>query len=485
MPTPEKASFSFRILSPDGAVEPVARDRSGWTRGLASLVNQELLGRRAGPVHPRVQQLLERFGFEFEPVSEPGHLRFQPPAAHMLQRATTYAEARVRAIAADLGMPFDRVEGVNVVDGSAELLQGYLRLIHGDGDLYGAEPYFLAHPRPHLLLRQTSCLQKYSVARDWDLAATPLPRCLYEISDSFRGEPEDDLQLAFRLRRFRLPEAHLYSRSVEESVAQAERVDALVHDDLARHVGEVAVLVTATHEFAARHHDFLTGLAVRAGAPVLLKECVPGALCEDGVEVDVEYKFVDAAGFARELSTFQIDELITRSFGMPGTTMHAVPVGSAERFIFAAFDRIARIEDGGGSARLPLWLSPVGARLVWELDRAPRADVVDALCRALVGRGLVVDIDDRHVALVDKIATAQAELVPLLLLLDPVSGPDRVGVRSFETGETNVMALRELLDDPRLAGELDQGALRCKPNRLAERPVTADRPGWWGGQRGD
>lgn len=144
----KKARHAFFILSPNGGVETLGRDRSNWTRGLASLVDQEVLGRRRGPIHPRVEQLLRQFGFEFEPVSEPGHMRFQPLAAHMLECVTMYAEGRSRAIAADLGIPFDRVEGVNVVDGSAPILQDYLRLIHGEENLYGAEPSRIASLRP-------------------------------------------------------------------------------------------------------------------------------------------------------------------------------------------------------------------------------------------------------------------------------------------------------------------------------------------------
>jgi threonyl-tRNA synthetase len=471
-----RARPTVQVITSDGGIEPLGRDRAAWARGLASLVDQEVLGRRRGPVHPRVRQLLARFGFEFEPASEPGHMRFQPSAAQMLQRVTTYAEARARAIAADLGIPFDRVEGVNVIDGSAPVLRDYLRLIHGEGDLYGAQPYFLAPPRPHLLLRQTACLQKYSVAQEWDSAATVLPRCLYELSDSFRGEPEDDLQLSFRLRRFRVPEAHLHARSLDESVAQAERVHALISSDLAGHTGEVALLVTATHEFVRRHRGFLVRLTARAGAPALLKEIPPGALCQDGVEIDVEYKFVDATGFARELSTFQIDELITRSVGVsrpeaPVTTIHTVPIGSAERFVFAAFDRIARLEADGGRARLPLWLSPVAVRLAWDRDQAPPPGVVDALCLALEAHRLTVDIDDRPMPLAEKVAAADTELVPLVLLLGRASTADLVEVRCFDNERTSTMRLPDLLVDQGLHDELDAGRLPPLPRRLSARPV--------------
>ncbi|MET0133340.1 MAG: hypothetical protein ABW215_07075 [Kibdelosporangium sp.] len=485
--TPPRAAW--HVLTRDGAWLPVDPTSGpdlglGAGPGLASLVEQEFGSRRVAPEHPRVRQLQAVFGFEFEPLAEPGHMRYQAPAADMMRRAVGYAESRARAVAADLGMPYDRIDGVTVLDGTSAALAEYLSLTGSDEELYGGDPYLLAPPRAGLLLRQTACLQKYAMAREWDPARTPLPRCVFEISDSYRGEPDDELRLGFRLRRFRLPEAHLYGRSIAESVRHAERLHARYLDDLAQVADEVVLLVTVTAGFAERHRGFLTGLAAGSSSPALVKVCPPGTLCQDGVEIDVEYKVVDATGFARELSSFQIDELITRAFGIgrpdaPVTTIHTPPVGSIERLVFAALDRVARIEAGGGRARLPLWLSPFGIRLAWAPGDAPAAATVAALGRQLAGHGLPIDVDDRLVPLARKIADADAELVPFLVLLDGRGQLDRVRVRTYETERIAEIAPAALLDglpahdvDPNVDPSVPES-----PRLLSARPVLTGGKG--------
>ena len=183
---PDANGTSYLVVTGDEFVSADASRK--WPDSLQSLIEQELHGRRIGPVPARVADLLHRFGFDWEAASEVGHMRFLPDAQAILARVGSYAETRARDIASRLDLPFDRVDGVNLVDSSAVFLEDYLRLTSSGGDLYGEAPYQLAAPRERLLLRQTSCLQKYLVARDWDLSAPGvLPRCVYEQSDSFRA----------------------------------------------------------------------------------------------------------------------------------------------------------------------------------------------------------------------------------------------------------------------------------------------------------
>jgi threonyl-tRNA synthetase len=413
---PDAKGTSYLVVTVD---EFVSADASrDWPDSLRSLIEQELHGRRTGPVPARVADLLHRFGFDWEKASEVGHMRFLPDAQAIVARVGGYAEARARDIASRLDLPFDRVDGVNVIDSSAVFLEDYLRLTSSGGDLYGEAPYQLAAPRERLLLRQTSCLQKYLVARDWDLSAPGvLPRCVYEQSDSFRAEPAESLQLSFRLRRFRLPESHLHGRGLDESLSQAQQVHAAVLEDPNLRDRDYAMLLSVTADFRRRYADFLHNLVATAGQPALLVESPAGALCQDGVELDVEYKLLDSAGFARELSTFQIDERITRSFALtagrsPATTIHSVPTGGVERYIFMEFDRIAQAEAAGRRARLPLWMAPAAVRIICA-DDVPRADAgVGELAAMLEQAGVRTDIDDRALQVSGKLADAAADLVP-------------------------------------------------------------------------
>lgn len=434
----EADGTSYHVLIEDEIV-PLSRSRA-WPESLHSLVEQEVHGRRAGPVPARVLQLLDQFGFRWEAASEPGHMRFLPEAREILARVAGYAEARARLIAGRLGIPFDRVDGVNVIDGSAEPLRQYFQLLNSGAGLYGETPYQLAPPREQLLLRQTSCLQKYLIARDWDLSAPgALPRCVYEQSDSFRAEPAESLQLSFRLRRFRLPEAHLHARGLRESLDQAASVHAAILEDHNLREREYALLVSVTADFRERHAGFLRALVATAARPALIAESPPGALCQDGVEVDVEYKLLDSAGFARELSTFQVDERITRSFGVstaesPVTTIHSVPTGGIERYIFMAFDRIARAEAEGASARLPLWMAPAAVRVVCADGGPPDDPDAARLAGILEAAGLRTEIDDRPLPLSRKTADAAGHLVPFQVRLGgEASDLSRLRVAAFDS----------------------------------------------------
>lgn len=392
---------------------------------------------RSGPVPARVAELLDRFGFHWEAASEVGHMRFLPDAQAILARVAGYAETRARDIANRLDLPFDRVDGVNVVDSSAAFLGEYLRLTSAGGDLYGEAPYRLASPREQLLLRQTSCLQKYLVVRDWDLSAPGvLPRCLYEQSDSFRAEPAESLQLSFRLRRFRLPESHLHGRGLDESLSHAAHVHEAVLEDPNLRVRDYAMLLSVTAHFRRRHAGFLHALVATAGQPALLVESPAGALCQDGVEIDVEYKLLDSAGFARELSTFQVDERITRSFGVtagesPVATIHSVPTGGIERYIFMEFDRIAQAEATGRRARLPLWMAPTAVRIICADDVPLDGAGVAQLAAVLEKAGVRTEVDDRALPVSAKLADAAADLIPYQVHL---------GQRNQDLGNLRILA---------------------------------------------
>jgi hypothetical protein len=440
--TPPAATTSWHLVH-DG-LHPVPDDLDVLPRGLVSLIRQEMHGDRDIRTPTRVAQLLARFGFEWEPTAEPGHMRFVPPAMSVLDGATRYAEAVARRAAERAGIPFDHVGGVTVVDHCDPRLSGYRTLLEAAPAAYGSTPYLV---RPGdgsdtvdgLRLRQTGCLQKFSIAADWDLPATAAPRCLWELSDSYRREPEDTLELGWRPRRFRLPEGHWHAAKVPEAVDLASIAHESVLDVARQLDAEVVLLLACTAEFAAAHHEFLDKLAVGTDGPALLRVTPPGTLCEDGVELDAEYKILDAAGQARELGTFQIDHRITAAFGLtapqnPSATIHAVLTGSVERSVSAAFDQAARAEAAGTPAALPLWACPTWVRLIWAPEHPPPPTEVATLSETLSSNGVPTDIDDRPAPLRHKQALAHTDLVAYTI--DLTTPANQVVAESAATPDT-------------------------------------------------
>jgi threonyl-tRNA synthetase len=477
------ADWDYYVVTADAVVPIGDYPAAARGAGLAGLIEQEVRGRRLERTPPRLAELLETFGFAWEPLSEPGHMRVLDHAAFMLDRAKTYAARQAAAIFRALDVPCVNLDGVSLVDPYAPVMREYLRLTTRER-LYGDAPYQVGGGDRTYMLRQTACLQKYSACLDRRPAAGALPVALFEISDSFRREPAETLRLGYRLRRFHLPEAHIHGRGVRDSAELTGHLHGRILRVLAELEADLVLLISATHEFAAAYPGYLNRLAAAAGAPALLKVAPPGGICGDGVEVDVEYKLVDALGCCRELSTFQIDDLITRAFGVrcadgsTPSTIHAVPTGGVERHLFAQLDRIVRGEAAGLRRHLPLWLSPVVARVVSAGPESTGAAA--ALARRLAAAGIRTELDDREHDLDSAIRDADALLVPYLLCADAAAGSAAaegggVRVRDYRSGVFRDRDLAAVIAEVR--GRDDPPAPDGFP-RLSRRPfdVVPARP---------
>lgn len=433
---PPSAGPSYYVVTAEDVTPLCAYPAAELGVGMDSLIEQEVLGQRREAVPCRLSELFRGFGFEWEPLSELGHMRFLGHAAFMLQQAKGHAARVADSVFRNLDIPTVRLSGISLVDPSTPVMDGYLGLISTDECLYGDSPYEVRGAGTSYILRQTGCVQKYSACLSRSLAADSLPVALFEISDSFRREPEETLQLCHRLRRFHLPEGHVHAKDVREAVEVSLRLHPQILLALSELEADLVLLISATHEFARSNQSYFKQLASSAKSPGLLKVSPPGRACEDGVEVDVEYKLVDSTGCCRELSTFQIDEQITKSFGVQcddGTTpstIHSVFTGSVERYLYAALDSVVRFETAGIRRCLPHWMTPVVVRVV----PADAQAAVSALSVAaqLSAAGIRTELDDRAHDIDSAVRDADSLLVPYVVLV----GTDyAVGVRDFRHGE--------------------------------------------------
>jgi threonyl-tRNA synthetase len=418
--------------------------------GLRSLIEQEVRGRRTERLPDRLRGLLQRFGFEWEPLSEPGHMRFLGYAAFMFERTRELADSLATSAFEALDIPLVKIEGVSLIDPSAPVVGDYLGMTSSEA-LYGDSPYEVGGPGHTYMLRQTGCFQKFSACLEHVLMSSALPAAIFEVSDSFRLEPEDVLQCSYRLRRFHLPEAHVHTRTVADAV----EISLALHDQIMSVPtgleADLVLLISATHSFATAHSAYLKHLAARTGAPALLKVSPPGQPCEDGVEVDVEYKIVDSLGCCRELSTFQIDTLITKTFGLrcdngaTPATIHLVMTGGIERYLFLTLDRIVRFEARGARRHLPLWITPVQVRVA--VASPASAQYATFIASELGGMGIRTELDDRRFPLEDAAGDADSLLVPYLAVADASQAHDRpaINVRDFNSGVFRVRTVPDLV----------------------------------------
>ena len=448
----------YYVVTSEGVVPIDVYPGTDLGAGMDCLIEQEVLGQRSERVPERLSELLQSFGFEWEPLSEPGHMRFLGHAAFMLGQAKNNAASVASSIFQSLDIPVLRLEGVSLVDPATPAMREYLRLTSINAGLYGDSPYEVGGAGRSYLLRQTACFQKFSACLSRSLVADSLPVALFEISDSFRHEPADTLQLSYRLRRYHLPEAHIHTRNVRDAVEMSLQLHPRILLTLSELEADLVLLISATHEFACSNHDYFKLLASHMKSPALLKVSPPGRMCQDGVEVDVEYKIVDSEGCCRELSTFQIDEQITKNFGVrcdnetTPSTIHSVFSGGVERYLYFILDRIVRFESAGIRRRLPIWISPVLARVV-PLDAAAAQSALSIACQ-LSGAGIRTELDDRGHDLESAVGDADSLLVPYVVRVSavPTGGNDIVSVRDFRSGIFRDREVRELIAEIQNAG---------------------------------
>lgn len=436
----------FFVITPEEMVKVDEHSQTRFNAGIDCLIEQEVLGRRNEKVPSRLLQLSKSFGFEWEPLSEPGHMRFLGYAAFMLNQAKIEAERIARSNLKNLDIPAFQVDGVSLVNPSAPAMYDYLKLTSINEGLYGDSPYKVASEGLEYILRQTSCVQKYSACLSRQLKADSLPVALFEISDSFRREPVENLQLCYRLRRFHLPETHIHTRNIDEAVQLSFGIHRQIQQNLLDLEADFVLLISASQEFAKARQDYFKLIASIANNPVLLKVTPSGKICEDGVELDVEYKLIDSVGCCRELSTFQIDEQITRAIGLvceDGTvpaTIHTVFCGGVERLIYFILDRIVRSESDGIKRRLPLWLTPVEVRIIASDESVVR--LAFSVAQQLSIAGLRTEIDDRSQSLEAAIRDADSLLIPYLIW---VNNEHNITVRDYQTETFKKQDISELL----------------------------------------
>ena len=81
----------YLVLTPEGEVYEPEEFLKRAEPDLARLIEKEALGKELGEVETPVTRLCSKFGFEWEPLSDYGHMRYQPHAAFMIDAVSEYA----------------------------------------------------------------------------------------------------------------------------------------------------------------------------------------------------------------------------------------------------------------------------------------------------------------------------------------------------------------------------------------------------------
>jgi threonyl-tRNA synthetase len=406
----ERRDF-YVVLTPAGEeYDPAKFDYSGY-EDLKRLVEKEVFKKElGGGAEPRYLEYLRKYGFEWEPMSDVGHMRYAPEATVMMELVEDYAYM----VAKSLGIPIFKIRGTNMFKLAEPAIETHAKLF--------GERLYLVESDADLILRYAACFQQFAMVKDWVMSYRNLPFGMIEVADSYRYEQPGETVLLFRLRRFYMPDLHIFTKDLQEAIDVTYKLHEVIFREIGKLGRSYVSLYNVTEDFYKSHKWYLTELARREGKPILVR-VLPGQRYY--WVLNVEFHIIDELGRPREIATFQIDVGNAQRFGIKyidennqgrhPVIIHTAILGSVERYLYAVFDTAAKAERAGKVPRLPTWLSPVQVRIIPITSESLKyaLEVADKL----EAEGIRVDVDDRDETLNKRIRDAETAWVPYICIV--------------------------------------------------------------------
>ena len=401
----------YAILDQDGKVHsPEDFEFGPDDSEFKSLVEKEALKKGLTGGEPHFLDYARRFGIEWEPFSDVGHMRFGPEASLIMDLLAEYAGLVVRRI----GIPILNVKGTNMFDIAVQPIKEHLKL-------FGSRAYEVEVDERTFVLRYAACFQQFSMVKDWTLSYKSLPFGTLEVADSYRMEQTGETLLSFRLRKFLMPDLHIYLKSVSEAIRIGDLVHGTIYEEIRKLKREYVSLYNTTRSFFEANKEAFMNLVKVEKKPILL------SFVPEGIYywvLNVEYNIIDDLDRPREIGTFQIDIGNAKRFGIAYTDekgekqfpviIHTAVIGGLERYLFTLLDSAVRLERQGKKPMFPVWVSPVQARVIPVARQFVKQGT--KLLETLEKNGIRADIDDRDDTMQSKIRDAELSWIPYTII---------------------------------------------------------------------
>ncbi len=458
----------FYIVTPDGEVfKPEEFDYSEYP-DLKILVDKEVFGKVLEGGENIVNKYCRKFGFEWEPMSDHGHMRYGPHATTIMEALFQYSWQ----VARSLGIPVFKVIGTNMFDLSEKpVLEHAL--------LFGDRLYELEVEGKKYVMRYAACHQQFAMLRDWIISYKNLPFGMFEVADSYRLEQRGELNLCFRLRKFYMPDLHILTRDLEQAIEASKTVQKKILEEVSKVGRRYVALYNVTRDFFEKYREVLIDFIKRDNYPALV------AVIPSGIYywvLNVEYHIIDNLKRPREIATFQIDIGNGKRFNITYTDengekkhpviIHTAILGGIERYIYMVLDTAAQIQLNGKTPYIPTWLSPIQVRII--PIKKEYLDYAKSIAEKLLAKGIRVDIDDREESLGKRIRDAGREWIPYIIVIgEREIKSNTINVRFRRTNDQKIMSVDELIktidketkDYPRIPQTL--------PVMISQRPIPS------------
>jgi len=375
-----------------------------------SLVEKEALKKGLTGGEPHFLDYARRFGIEWESYADVGQMRFGPESNLIMDLLAEYAGQVIRRI----GIPILNVKGTNMFDVAVKPIKEHLQL-------FGSRAYEVKVDERTFVLRYAACFQQFSMVKDWTLSYRTLPFGTFEVADSYRMEQSGELLLSFRLRKFLMPDLHIYLKSVGEAIRTGDKIHRTIYEEIRKLNREYVSLYNTTRSFFETNKDSFMELVKVEKKPILLN-FVPEGLYY--WVLNVEYNIIDDLDRPREIGTFQIDIGNAKRFGISYTDekgekqfpviIHTAVIGGLERYLFTLLDSAVRLERQGKKPMLPVWISPAQVRIIPIANHFVKQGM--KLLETLEKAGIRADLDDRDDTMQSKVRDAELSWIPYTII---------------------------------------------------------------------
>jgi len=444
---PQKPS-TFLVLTPEGTEhvidlsEPKTFASLKVEAPLLQLIRNEagVKVEREAPAHIRLMKKLELV--DYEPASDIGHFRFYPKGTVIKDSLEELAyDIAVRDLkASKIETPYlYRMDEPDISEQASKFRE---------------KDYRLMVEKKEFTLRFAGDFGLFRMMKGATMSYRQLPVRVYELSPSFRLEQSGECVGLKRLRSFTMPDLHCFCRSLEQGTAEYSTLFEKYTKLTNSMEIEYAVAFRVVKDFYDQHRDWFVSLLRTCNKPALI-ELLPEM--KHYWVVKHEYQAIDSAGGNMQLVTVQLDVEDAARYGIfytdedgqkKGCIILHSSLGSIERWMGSILEQAAKDQQRGKVPRLPVWLSPIQARILPV--NSSFVDLALSIARRAAEQGIRVDVDDREESVSKKVRDAEVEWIPFIVVVgekEAASGKIAVRVRGGGLVEAAQDGLAALVGD--------------------------------------
>jgi threonyl-tRNA synthetase len=475
----KKIKSSWFILTPKGDLIPlkiknkqvVAEKIFDWKKynNLKKFATYEMAKSREVKKQPPHVEFMRKLELaDYESASDPGNMRYYPKGELMRSLIQDWVDLNN----VDAGAM--KVETPIMYDLEHPVMVKYL-------NRFPARQYIVESFKKKLFLRFSACFGQFIMAHDAVISYKNLPLWLYEPAKyAFRLEKRGELVGLRRLRSFIMPDCHAFCSDVPQAMQEMNK-----RFELALKIqkgfgfdipGDFELGIRLVKDFWNKNKDFVISLVKSYGKPALIEMWDKRFFY---FIMKYELNFIDNLDKASALTTDQIDVENGENYGIyfvdkddkkkPVMILHQSASGAICRVMYALLEKAAKEIKQKKNPILPLWLSPIQARIIPVSDKF--TEQAAELMKKIEKESIRVDFDDRNKSVEKKIRDAEVDWVPYSIVVgerEIKSGLLPVRIRT--TGKVEKMKLEKFMK--MVKKQIDNKPFRklTLPKYLTKRP---------------